>query len=338
MYIENLAMFKPGSILRGARATYKLQQALKANNTVFKAQVIDSPHLDSKWAVVKTSSSHLERALLHREFRNYQIPAIKQSPYIRRLHEGVGPFFHREYEHDEPPEQVNHDHYLVFEWMDQDLWNTPSAPFRGGDSQFPKIVSKSVLEALDIFRKVGGAHTGLEGDNPEVKVSDLGMLIKEGPKEQRFQSLPCRAPEVWRGLGVYHSSDIWSLGVTLTHWLYQRGLFGASEKVIEGHTEAWCMAVIQLLIGPMGEYNGVREIEDEWDIAASLTTMDMGPPIGKLMKYKNLQGELGRLTDPPVSSDIIDFIESLLVIDPSDRPTAEEALRHPFLASLEKGN
>ncbi len=65
-----------------------------------------------------------------------------------------------------------------------------------------------------------------------VKVGDLGnserlprqvrrtMLIvavlQEGYDKIRVQSLPTRAPEVWRGLGCWHSSDVWSLGVTVS--------------------------------------------------------------------------------------------------------------------------
>ncbi|KAI0403889.1 kinase-like domain-containing protein [Xylaria palmicola] len=284
-------LLQPGSALKGSQATYKLHQALKAN-TVFKLKSLTI----LTWArnVVKTSSSELERALLHREFANYQIPDIRQSLYIRRLHEAVGPFFYRSFRADEPPEQIDHEHYLVFEWMDTDLWHTPSQPFRGDGSQFPKLVSRSILEALDIFRKLGKTHTdinpdnilisGLEDDIPKVKVADLGMLVPEGPRKRRLQSLPCRAPEVWRGQGVFYSSDIWSVGVTLAHWLNQATIFGASDKIIEGLTEAWCLAKLHLLVGPMGEYNGTPEIEEEWDVAEQLKDMDAGPPIGKLVK------------------------------------------------------
>ncbi len=41
-----------------------------------------------------------------------------------------------------------------------------------------------------------------------------GAVLTEGLDAQ-IQSLECRAPEVWRGLGVWPSSDVWSLGVTV---------------------------------------------------------------------------------------------------------------------------
>ena len=41
-------------------------------------------------------------------------------------------------------------------------------------------------------------------------------VLQEGYDKIRVQSLPTRAPEVWRGLGCWHSSDVWSLGVTVS--------------------------------------------------------------------------------------------------------------------------
>jgi hypothetical protein len=40
----------------------------------------------------------------------------------------------------------------------------------------------------------------------------INVVLREGYDKIRVQSLPTRAPEVWRGLGCWHSSDLWSLG------------------------------------------------------------------------------------------------------------------------------
>ena len=42
------------------------------------------------------------------------------------------------------------------------------------------------------------------------------LVIAEGFTKQGGQCLPCRAPEVWAGMGVSHFSDVWSLGVTVS--------------------------------------------------------------------------------------------------------------------------
>lgn len=72
---------------------------------------------------------------------------------------------------------------MVFEWMDTDLWQLPSGPFRSG-SKLPKIVAKSVLGALAVFHDLNGVHTDVNPNNvfvsgihdhcPIVKLGDLG--------------------------------------------------------------------------------------------------------------------------------------------------------------------
>lgn len=74
--------------------------------------------------------------------------------------------------------------------------------------------------------------SSIDMPSPVVKVGDLGnskhsplrtpptililVVLQEGYDKIRVQSLPTRAPEVWRGLGCWHSSDVWSLGVTVS--------------------------------------------------------------------------------------------------------------------------
>ena len=74
--------------------------------------------------------------------------------------------------------------------------------------------------------------SSIDTPSPVVKVGDLGnseqsplrtprtmlivAVVPEGYDKIRVQSLQTRAPEVWRGLGCWHSSDVWSLGVTVS--------------------------------------------------------------------------------------------------------------------------
>jgi hypothetical protein len=43
---------------------------------------------------------------------------------------------------------------LILEWMDTDLWHVPPKQFRN-NSKLPKVICRSVLSALAIFRKHG---------------------------------------------------------------------------------------------------------------------------------------------------------------------------------------
>ena len=72
---------------------------------------------------------------------------------------------------------------MVFEWMDTDLWQLSSNPFRSG-SELPRIVARSILEALAVFDDEEGVYTGVNpnnvflsgvnGPSPVVKLGDLG--------------------------------------------------------------------------------------------------------------------------------------------------------------------
>ncbi|KAL5894811.1 hypothetical protein ACKVWC_000029 [Pyricularia oryzae] len=335
-------MLRVGHMLRGARATYELQQAIKGS-TVFKARIVNPISLDEKWAIVKTCSTVGEQRSLVREYQNYQIPDIAASPYVRQMHEAVGSF-------DDPGSNskisAENQPCLVFEWLDHCLWNVKSDKFRSDPALIPKLVARSVLSALATFERLGKVHTDINPNNillsstvtsgDLIKICDLGVMMDEGYTKHRLQSLPCRAPEVWKGQGVSHASEVWSVGVTLAHWLLGRAIFGADDKIIEGHTEAWCIAKIQRLVGQFDVYTGQEKIEEEFDVAASLLDMELdethGNLQGKLINAGSLRQELERIENPPIAPDLVDFIESLLILDETKRPTAEEALRHSFLA------
>jgi hypothetical protein len=49
---------------------------------------------------------------------------------------------------------------MVLEWMDTDLWQLPSEPFRSSSSPLSRIVARSILEALVLLDGLGSVHTG----------------------------------------------------------------------------------------------------------------------------------------------------------------------------------
>jgi serine/threonine protein kinase len=119
----------------------------------------------------------------------------------------------------------------------------------------------------------------------------------------------------------------------LAHWLYGRAIFGASDKIIEDHTEAWCIAKLQRLVGTLGPCIDRQPYKNEFELAEQLASMEIGPGLGKLIKVGTLRQELQSLSDPSVSTQLLDFIDYLLVIDMAKRPTAADALQHPYLQS-----
>ncbi len=103
-------------------------------------------------------------------------------------------------------------------------------------------------------------------------------------------------------------------------------------------TEAWCIAKIRRLIGPIGPtFN--PDYDDEFVVAEHLESSIFVHPDTKLetqfIKVGTLLQELEQLPGPKVSKELIEFIEYLLVVDHEKRPTALEALGHPYLQSLQ---
>lgn len=124
---------------------------------------------------------------------------------------------------------------------------------------------------------------------------------------------------------------------TLADWLLPPAIFGASDKVVDDLTEAWCIAKIQRLVGKIGPPIENEDFQMEFAVAEHLDGTYVDPDTnveGPYIKVGTLRQELPNLTDPKASPDLIDFIEYLLVIDHTKRPKAAEALKHPYLQSI----
>ncbi|RAK99855.1 kinase-like protein [Aspergillus ibericus CBS 121593] len=316
-----------GQVICGKKASYQVMEPLKSA-TVFKARILPGSDINKEWAVIKTAIGDLERVALRREYSNYQINAFASNQYIRTMYEAIGPI-----------DSTDTSPHLVFEYMDTVLRKVPSNKFR--DTELPRNISKSVLSALEVMRSQEMVHTdvninnvfisNLGGDSPVVKLGDLGMVLRDGFNEQRLQSLPSRAPEVWQGHGCFHSSDVWSVGVMLAQWAAWKNVFGASDKIIEGYPEAYCIAKLMALIGPLGA--PTDQYAPDFELAEQLLSMDFGPEFGKVIKVGRLRDELQSVANPPVPTELVDFIIYLLTADPDRRPNACDALRHPYIQS-----
>lgn len=142
-------------------------------------------------AVIKSFCAENPMSQYNREYRNYALPSTSQSPYIRSLLEVIGhDVDDRQNERSSSNTESQNDvlsqpqpRCMVFEWMDTDLWQLPSTPFRSG-SPLPRIVARSVLEALVVFDSEDGVHADVNpnnifvssasGPSPMVKLGDLG--------------------------------------------------------------------------------------------------------------------------------------------------------------------
>ncbi|EEP82987.1 predicted protein [Uncinocarpus reesii 1704] len=143
--------------------------------------------------------------------------------------------------------------------------------------------------------------SNINSEEPTVKLADLGATIPDGFNDERIQPIACRAPE-------------------LTDCLSRTSIFGIHDDPL-GIGEHWAVAKLFRLINglpsPVDRYR-----ESEWELAEKLVDPQYG-----YMKVGTMDKEIRKLYLPEVMAD---FIMSLLVVDDEKRPTAQEALKHPF--------
>jgi hypothetical protein len=90
----------------------------------------------------------------------------------------------------------------------------------------------------------------------------------------------------------------------LTHWLSRTPIFGPKDKIVEGLTEAWCIAKIHRLIGPLDPPVKNPTCEEEFWMAKNLLSTAYEHPDTKLetqlITVVSLRQELERLPGPKV--------------------------------------
>ena len=111
-------------------------------------------------------------------------------------------------------------------------------------------------------------------------------------------------------------------------------MFGIGDKVVEDHTESWCIAKIDRLVGPLGppvqnpEYESIFSMADEMSTGTYIDPAIDGPV--PYIDMGTLRQELESLWGPKVDPGLLDFIDSLLIVD----HTARTNCRRGFRASL----
>lgn len=133
------------------------------------------------------------------------------------------------------------------------------------------------------------------------------------------------------------SVSLWSSTnskVKLVHWLSHSAIFGPHDEIVEGLTEAWCIAKIRRLIGPL-DPPVHSDYDEEFEMAEYLETSTFrnqdDSSERRFINVGTLSQELEKISAPKVSRELLDSTEFLLVVDHTKRPTAVEALEHTDL-------
>ncbi|XP_064107490.1 extracellular signal-regulated kinase 2-like [Macrobrachium nipponense] len=223
----------------------------------------------------------------------------------------------------------NKDIYLVFQFMETDLHNV--------------IKKGNVLEDIhrryimyQLFRATRYLHSGsvihrdlkpsniLIDSDCRVKVADFGLARSVEPcarvEPQGDPTLTnyvatrwYRAPEILLNSKRYTLGvDMWSLGCILGEMLLGKPMFPGSSTLDQ-------IERIMAVITPPSRED-MHQISSQY--ASSLLNKPHGERTSKPLK--------DILAGAP--SDAIDLVEKLLVFSPDKRLTAEQALKHPFVA------
>ncbi|XP_008798122.2 serine/threonine-protein kinase ppk5-like [Phoenix dactylifera] len=207
----------------------------------------------------------------------------------------------------------------------------------GGEVYFtmPRLQSITIqcLEALQFVHGLGLIHCDLKPENIlvksysrcEVKVIDLGSSCFETDHLCSYvQSRSYRAPEVILGLPYDKKIDIWSLGCILAELCTGNVLF-------QNDSPATLLARVLGIIGPIDQemlakgrdtYKYFTKNHMLYEKNQETNRLEYLIPKKTSLRHRLPMGDQG----------FIDFVAHLLEINPKKRPSASEALKHPWLS------
>ncbi|KAB1217618.1 Serine/threonine-protein kinase ppk15 [Morella rubra] len=207
----------------------------------------------------------------------------------------------------------------------------------GGEAYFTlrrlQVITRQCLEALEYLHRLGIIHCDLKPENIliksyrrcEIKVIDLGSSCFQTDNLCLYvQSRSYRAPEVILGLPYDQRIDIWSLGCILAELCSGEVLFPNDSVVMILARMIGMLGPIDMEMLEQGQETH-KYFSKEYDLYHINEETDQLEYI--IPESSSLERRL-RVTD----IGFIDFVKYLLEINPKRRPTAVEALEHPWLS------
>ncbi|PIN25533.1 Dual-specificity tyrosine-phosphorylation regulated kinase [Handroanthus impetiginosus] len=206
----------------------------------------------------------------------------------------------------------------------------------GGEVYFtmPRLQSITIqcLEALQFLHSLGLIHCDLKPENIlvksysrcEVKVIDLGSSCFETDHLCSYvQSRSYRAPEVILGLPYDKKIDIWSLGCILAELCSGNVLF-------QNDSPATLLARVIGIIRPI-EQEMLAKGRDTYKYFTKNHMLYERNQDTNRLEYLIPKKSSLRHRLPMGDQGFIDFVAHLLEVNPKKRPSASQALKHPWL-------
>ncbi|KAI3692313.1 hypothetical protein L6452_32127 [Arctium lappa] len=211
--------------------------------------------------------------------------------------------------------------YFVFEYMECSLYQLMKDRLKLFLETEIRNWCFQVFQGLAYMHQRGYFHRDLKPENflvskDVIKIADFGLareITSQPPYTEYVSTRWYRAPEVLLQSPTYGSAvDMWAMGAIMAELFTLRPLFPGSSEADEIYK-------ICSVIGSPTESSWAEGLELASAINYQFPEQLAGVHLSALI--------------PSASKDGVDLIASLCSWDPCKRPTALEALQHPFFQS-----
>eukprot|EP00118_Oscarella_pearsei_P029116 m.3693 g.3693 ORF g.3693 m.3693 type:complete len:946 (+) comp9713_c0_seq1:130-2967(+) len=260
-----------------------------------------------------------------KEKEGFPITAVREIKILRQLNHGNIVALKEiitDKPHAEDFRQGRGNFYLVFEYLEHDLMGLLESGVVSFGEDHIRCLMKQLFLGLNHCHEKNLLHRDIKCSNilvnnrGEMKLADFGLARYYNPDDKgrpytnKVITLWYRPPELLLGEERYGPSvDIWSCGCILGELFIKKPLFQANQELIQ-------LEMISRVCGTPSP--------SVWPDVVRLPHFGVVQP--KKIYRRRLKEEFIFLPN-----DALDLLDKLLVLDPSKRLTADQALEHPFL-------